>query len=336
MDVPTLKTLINVYAHNKVTKVREDKSILENAFNKTLDRLGADIEFSPMRNLVAELKQRIEDRQAEWLVPGEVAQIGACLRVIWDGVLFDQYPKSTTDLRADVVKELFLESFKGKWSAAQIAHVEFVADILKSWNGFFVSYTNRSPRSTNDKYKAVIETFVEPTVRSTRNWDTDNLLADAIVSLLRRENLVHGFYDKINIQVSDNLDLKIGPAAGGSFMFVQLVQPETFYAPRPPPPPPPPNWCFEEYKIFQVFGERVLKDRSAYRDVFRKRFAPILADDKRPALLPFDYRAWMMRAFTEQRFEKLPVALDGFTDVVHKLALEIVDLHLQIIDCVPA
>src|SRR5262249_44425481 len=148
----------------------------------------------------------------KWLVADRAAQVGACLRVIWDG-RFGQFPKTTIDQRANVLKALFLEIFRGKWKPEQVAHVEFVVELLTGWNSFFVSYTNRSPRNTNDNYKAVIEAFVEPTVRTVRDWDTDNLLADAVVSLLRGNNLHYGFYDKVNIQVSDNLELKIGPAA---------------------------------------------------------------------------------------------------------------------------
>jgi hypothetical protein len=328
-----LQTLIEVYAHNDVSSVRLDKSILENAFGHTLDELDADIEFSPLRNLVAELKQKIERKKDTWEVPDRAMQIGACLRVIWNVILFDHATSSVAQ-RADVLRELFLEIFRKKWTAAQVEHVEFVVETLKCWKSFFVSYTNRSPKSTNDNYKAVIETFVEPTVRKSRDWETDNLLADAVIHLLRRDNLYNGFYDKVNIQVSDDLDRKIGPAAGGSFMFVQLLQPETFKAPQPPPPER--NWCFEEYQIFQVFGERVLQDRAAYREVFRKRFAPLIVDDQQPAAVPLDYEAWVARAFKETRYEKLPVEPNEFKAVVHKLALEIVNLHAQIIDCVPA
>lgn len=327
---PIISAFVPIYALHDVESVRREKTIIEGAFGKALKELDADIEFSPARDFVAAVKQRIEDRRDTWRVAHRPSQIGGCLRLVWDLALYDRSPKAVVELRMEVMKALFLRMFHGKWSAEQLAHVDLVVGMLKDWASFFVSYTNRSAKSTNDEYEKVINKFVEPSVLRTRNWGSDNLVADAVVALLRRENLMHGFYDKINIQVSDDLDQKIGPAAGGSFMFVQLVQRDTFSA-----APPPPNWCFEEYNIFQRHGEGALKSNERYREVFRKRFAPILADDTRPAMLPYDYESWVARVFKEKRYEKLPADPQGFDETVHKLALEIVNLHGMVIDCVP-
>lgn len=331
MPTTMLDTLIDVYALNKVGAVRRDRTLLEGAFGRKLEELEDDIDFPTLQNFVEERRRRIDDTEASWRVTDRQAQIGACLRLVWNAAPPGGGGRGEVERRMDVTARLFLRMFAGKWSAEQVAHVEFVLGMLKDWKAFFLSYTNKSTKPFNDTYADVIRAFVEPTILKSRNWDTDNLVAEAVQNLLRRANLHYGFYDKINVQVSDNLHDKIAPAAGGSFMFVQVVQRDTFST-----APPPPNWCFEEYTVFQRVGERTLSDRQSYREVFRKRFAPLLIDDKQPVQWPFEYEAWLQRAYSEQRYERLPTTAEAFDAAIHRLAKEIVNLQGQIIDCVPA
>lgn len=325
-----LDTLIEVYARHKVDEIRRDRTILEGAFGRKLDQLEDDIDFPTLQNFVEERRKRIDDTEDGWRVADRQAQIGACLRLVWNAAPPGGASESTVELRMDVMARLFMRMFHDKWSVQQVAHVEFVLGMLKGWKAFFLSYTNRSTKPFNDNYADVIRAFVEPTILDSRDWGRDNLVAEAVQNLLRRLNLHHGFYDKVNIQVSDNLEDKIRSAVGESFMFVQVVQRDTFST-----APPPPNWCFEEYTVFQRLGERTLTDRQSYREVFRKRFAPLLIDDKQPVQWPFEYEPWLRRAYSEQRYERLPTTAEAFDAAIHRLAKEIVNLHGQIIDCVP-
>ena len=130
-----------------------------------------------------------------------------------------------------------------------------------------------------------------------------------------------------------NLDDKITPAASKTFAFIQLVQLETFDVSREV------NWSYKEYQIFHKHNELELSGRDEYRQVFKKRFAAILAGERgdlQLSLIPWDYELWFNRIFGEKHFLTLPFQSDLFGDTMKQLADAIVNVTLQIIDNVPS
>jgi hypothetical protein len=197
-----------------------------------------------------------------------------------------------------------------------------------------LSYTNDGAPDINAKFAAVIERSVTQDELEKRDQRRHNILADAIVNRLRKHNLRWRFYDKENIRPGDNLRQLIEPACKKVFVFVQLVQLETFDAIDEV------NWCFEEYQIFLHANEQELTSHERYRQVFQKRFNAVLAGtgetDLLPAGRPFEYDAWVERIFQQQLFTTLPCVPDQFNAAIKELANEIVHLKYQIIENIPS
>jgi hypothetical protein len=331
-----LKKLIILYATHSVANVKEDATLLENTFGKPLEELVTEWGFSQNQEIVENLKSLIESREKQLTAPDKKAQIVECLKILLNLSIYDNSIKSTIELKMDIMRELFFRMIvvPQNWSDGQKKHFDFVFNLLKDWNCYFISYTNDGAKAINKKFDQVINLYVDKSVLDKRDWNRDNLLADAIVNRLKRENLRLSFYDKENIKVGDNLEDKIKPACKKTFAFVQLVQRETFYAIDRT------NWCFEEYQIFLQSDKEKLKDNVQYKQIFRKRYNTILTDiDKEnllPADNPYEYESWIQRIFKEEHFLVLPSDADNFDITVHKLACEIVNLKYQFIANVPS
>jgi len=327
--------LIPIYAKHPVAEVKAQPRFIEGAFGRPLSELALLPGFSKDQEFVESLKSQIEDHKAEFETADKKVQIGKCLRSLFNFVLFDKAELSTVNLKVETARRLFVEIYaETNWSVSQRRHFDFVCERLKEWNSYFLSYTNQGGKIVNVKYKAVIDVYTAPDVLAKRDRDQHNILADAIVNCLRRRLLVRrSFYDKDNIGAGDNLDDKITPAASKTFAFVQLVQLETFDVSREV------NWSYKEYQIFHKHNELELNGRDEYRQVFKKRFAAILAGERgdlQLSLIPWDYELWFNRIFGEKHFLTLPLQSDLFEDTMKQLADAIVNVTLQIIDNVPS
>jgi hypothetical protein len=330
---PYLEKLVTLYARHGIEGIRNEPALLEKEFGKSLEELSNDWTFPGANVLVEDLQQRIEDWSDKLKTPDTTQQISECLKLLLDAGLYEQGEKSTRDLKLEILRELLVQRLGGAWSAPQLAHFDFVLGKIKEWNIYFLSYTNDGAHTTNQVYQQVIQRYVPPDVLKQRNQDQENLLADAVVERLGKRLLTRSFYDKQKIKVGDDLKAKIGPAAGGSFAFVILVQMETFDVVKDP------NWCFEEYMLFTAANQSTLAQAQQYQQVFIKRFNAMLAGEKNdvyPPLPPIRYRSWIDRIFVSQRNVALPRDPDAFDAKVAELANEILNLTFQIIQSVPA
>ncbi len=329
-----IEQLVPLYANYDVADVKANPELIEKAFGKPLQELAKVSGFPKEQEFVESLKMRIEANKNHLDTPDKNAQIGKCLRLLLQLVLFDQAEPSTVKLKMETLRDLFIKMYAegNGWSKGQRLHFDFVFERLKEWNSYFLSYTNEGGKIINAKYKNVIKTFADPVVLRERDWNTHNILADAIVNLLRKRLPRRGFYDKEKINVGANLDDEITPAASKTFAFVQLVQLETFDTSKPV------NWSFREYQIFQKYNELELNDRAEYRQIFKKRFVAILAGDKHQIqllLLPFEFEPWSNRIFSEAHFLTISGKSSNFEGDIQKLYEAIVNLAHQIIDNVP-
>ena len=333
--MPYIEKLVTIYARHSVTDVKTQPKFIEDVFGKPLAELALLPGFSKEQELVEGLKLQIEDHKAEFETPDKKAQIGNCLRQLLSLVLYENAEVSMVNLKMSTLRQLFLEIYGSKnWSPPELRHFEFIYERLKDWNSYFLSYTNQGGKILNARYKAIIDLYTAPDVLAKRNPEQDNILVDAIVNCLRRRLIVRrSFYDKENIKVGDNLEDKITPAASKTFAFVQLVHLETFDVSKPV------NWPYKEYEVFHKYNEQELKDREEYRQVFKKRFAAILAGEKsdlQPSLVPWSYELWLKRIFVESHYLTLPCQVDPFEEAMKELAGTIVNVAFQIIDNIPS
>ena len=324
-----IQQLIELYAENDVEAINQDESLLMGVFGRSASDLSKDDNFTTEQAFVAELKSKIEGRRDKFKTPDQEARIAEGLLLLLDLAMYDPSRPSTKTLRMNTLQSL-IETIYGKaWNKNQLAHFKFVSDLLKEWKTYFLSYTNHDPEDINNKYRAVIERHVSPGILRERDSSKDNLLAEAIVQRLKKENIRGSFYDKENIRLADVIKNKIESAAAGTFAFVQLVQYETFVLDDP-------NWCFEEYKIFEHRNQEIVTQYNSYQPIFRKRFNAILAEEEVPAGLPMLYGSWRNRIFKEQHYETIPTDPAEFREKIHTLASEIINLQKQIIDSVPS
>lgn len=326
-----IQQLILIYASHTVQEVKNQPELIEGKVGKTLQEL-AKTDFPKDQELVESLKRGIEGH-AELNTADKKAQIGKCLRLLYS-MVFGRGEASTIVLRMDTAAQLLTQMYAGGWSADQHRHFDFAFQLLKEWNNYFLSYTNDGGKIVNAKYKAVVDLFTEPAVLTKRNKESDNVLADAIVYSLKIRSLSRrSFYDKESIKVGDNLQDKILPAASKTFAFVQLVHLETFDTTGEV------NWPFTEYQIFNAHNESEMSSQQAYRDVFKGRFAAILAGEKADlqlAVVPFEYEVWFNRIFSDTHFLTLPTDTASFERTMQELSAAIVNITYGIIDNIPA
>jgi len=329
-----LDKLVTLYGRQSVEQVKNDPTLLEQAFGKSLENLASEIGFRKDQELVESLKSHIEGHLHVLDTPDRVQQIAQCLKMLLKIAMYDRAAKSMRDLKIETMGALFEQMFSSGWSNSRKAHFGFVKEKIKHWNSYFISYANGGAKVINSVYRSVIDLYVEPEVIRQRNPDEDNLLVDAIVNRLQKRLMIRSFYDRKDIKLGDNLNLKIGTACKNIFVFLQLVQLETFDVFRDR------NWCFEEYTHFHRSNEEELAAHTEYRDVFHKRFFAILAGDKPddvcPPDVPFEYEPWSLLIFNEKHHLPLPKDTVEFDKAIAKIADELLQTSYQIIENVPA
>lgn len=335
-----LDHLIRIYARHTVSEIASDPDLLQNnetGFGVTVQELAARPGFSAEQAFVQRQKQAIEAERARYSVADNATQISECLKELLRVAIYDDSAPATVTTRIDVLRGLFREMYADRWSAAQRDHFDFVADCLREWHTYFLSYTNAGAPIVNGAYNTVIRRFADPQVRKRRNRDTDNILADAIVHALERRRLSRrSFYDKDKIGPGDNLEATIGPAATRTLAFLQLVQLETFATPQAQV-----NWSFKEYELFNRYNEEQLKQHPEYRNVFETRFIAILAGERKKieladSAVPDQYREWKKRVFDTAHFVELPVSAPRFEEIIMRLEQAIIERAYSIIESVPA
>lgn len=333
---PNIRKLIPIYAEHNVAYVKENPSLIENAFDVTLVELSQRMTFPADQKFVEDLKTNyVEERKAEFAeAAGQKARIATCLRILLEMATYHNSSRQRLFLEVDTLKTMFLAVFNDDhWSDSQRSHIEFICGLIKEWKSFFLSYTNQDAKIVNDKYENVIEKLAFDK-KQERDWNEDNILADAIIKCLGKQNLTNGFYDKNDIKPGDDLRDKVAPHCRNTFAFLQLVQREIFVVMKKKV-----NWCFDEYQFFLQHNDQQTKTHKEYEQVFKKRFNALLAGKKKkgiiPAQIPYVYKPWSNRIFSDQLYLPLPRDPDKFEEKIEELACEIIRLQNELIDNVP-
>ncbi|MEM7067195.1 MAG: hypothetical protein AAF572_29025 [Cyanobacteria bacterium P01_B01_bin.77] len=325
------KELVELYAENDVVEIRGDHSHLENKFGRSLTELQEDWDFPAQKKLVQSVKKSIEMRAENLRTSTQKERIAECLNIVLHVATFKNDGETERQKKLDVVAELIELMFSEDWSEAQRTHFRYGVQLVREWKNYFISYTNGAPKVLNSKYKKVINGLVSQSTLDQRDWNNENILVDAVVETLRRRD-VEGFYDRDQIEIGEDIEKEISPAAMHSFAFIQIVQPETFTQNDP-------NWSYEEYKTFINHNYTIVRDREIYKDCFGKRYKSMLTNKEEdqlvPPLLPFEYEPWRDRIFRSHHHKLLPTDLHECESAINSLGHQIRALQKEFFEAVP-
>lgn len=326
------KQLISLYASHQVNEIRNNPELFEKVFGKTTSEMAEIWGFSTDQERIETLKRGIEDQQYKFNSTDAKIQITASLNILADTAM---YENTEAKIKMDILKELFLNMFPS-WSSQQLEHFNFVFNLLKEWDNYFISYCNVMPLAIYEKYKRVIRRNLSEGAIKSKN--ERNLLAEVIFEQLKNlHNMHRGFFDRDNIITGSNLNSTINQSVTKSFTLIQLIQPGIFKAGGGQA-----NWCFDEYQDFMKSIRDLLNNRQEYGGVFNSAFKAVITDknnipdDFIPAAgCPPLYTSWKKHIFTEALYKILPCDPDDFDKAMADIAISIKMFQDQIIQCVP-
>jgi len=332
-EADTLLKLLGLHVRHGITAMRTDASLIEKAFQLPQSELAKSSLYQDANTLVSETAKFVESRAAQLNQPDVRLRLSECLKVALNRATFWRGSRLLQEAKFGVLRDYFILKFGQEWTPAQRQHFDVLIEFIQLWKIYFLSYTNRQPRAINKRFEQVISFYVDPDKIGKRDAGKDNILADALLNRLNSLNLTGGFFDKVEIQPGYLLSPTVQAAAGSSFYLLQIVQPETFMV------EPPPNHCYEEYELFEGFGEQILAQWQRYREIFRKRFCALLTHDRLeivvPPMMPYEYELWKHRIFVEARFEVLPTDPAEFNELARKVAAAVCNLQNELIEAVP-
>jgi hypothetical protein len=326
--------LLELYVAHGAAAMRANSALAESKFGKTTQELAADSQYQDANSVLADIADAVEN-SLTLQVAGARAKLAGCLKLLLSRAMFATDTKLVFEYKFELLREYLLRKYGANeaWSIPQREHFDFVSDLIKAWKTYFLSYTNRDSAGINQRFNDVISSHVRAETRGERDATKQNILADAVVNLMRKQNLFGSFYDRDAIAPGNPLEPVIESAARGVFSLLQIVERETFVA------APAPNWCWFEYKVFDACSRQMLQQRERYKDVFRKRFCALLTcpkeDLKVPAAVPDEYQVWIHRIFVEQRYVILPSDPSKFEALVESIAAAVCNVQNEIIEAVP-
>jgi hypothetical protein len=326
--------LLELYVAHGADAMRADQTLAEKKFGRTTQELAADSAYQDTNSVLADIADSVGS-SLTLQVPGPRAKLAGCLKLLLSRAMFATDARLVFEYKFDMLREYLVRKFgaNGAWTADQREHFDFVSEIIKAWKTYFLSYTNRDSAGINQRFNDVISSHVRAETRGERDATRQNILADAVVHLMTKQNLCGSFYDREAIAPATPLEPVIEAAARGVFSLLQLVERETFIF------APPPNWCYFEYKVFDACSRQMLQQRQRYKDVFRKRFCALLTCPKEqlkvPAAVPDEYKVWIHRIFVEQRYVELPTDPSQFEALVETIAATVCNVQNEIIEAVP-
>lgn len=324
------KTLVPLYAQHTVKQVRENEHLIEKHLGKSIDSLHLDANFPSAKEFVESQKLYIEEVLDSLTTPVKATQVAQCLKLLLGEVLPGVAGCPMFQRKMYVRKALLTAMFAADWSTEQVAHFEYMFKSMMCWRSFFLSYTNGNSSELNDRYRNIIVRGLSSNIKKSPRWLKENLLAEIVAQKLGTHNL-DGFYDKKDIRLGQDLMNRIKPAVDNVFIFIQLVQTETFTFGSE-------NWSFEEWRMFDAASSEKLADRQYFSQVFDDRLAPVFTNTreflKPPVPVP-EYKKWCDRLFSKVHNVELPTDPKAFDVVIRDLTARIVDLRHQIVSTVP-
>ena len=236
--------LIDLFANHPAAEIEKNsgKLLKDTVGVGKYRKLSGDREFQDYFETLTELRDDLDD-----VLEGEkgIRQVKNCL--FWlNGKKKDAEKKENNEyfrLAEELVKRgIYLKT----WDKEHQAYFDTGIEMMKEWKDFFLSYTNRNFHETNNDFEGIISRVLEPDVYKD-NKNNSNCVARLIFHYLDKHGL-KCFFDKRSLTCGDVLENNIFKHCVSVFVFVQLVELETFNYRDDKT-----NWCYEEFKKFDLW-----------------------------------------------------------------------------------
>jgi hypothetical protein len=322
--------LINLFAEHAVSEIEGNNGkILTDCFGvATVEDLTKISGYTDNFTLVRECKVDLEKILARKLLSA-AEQVTACLESLYAYKEAGRADRTQEDRPSptETFRELIKRSvYDTAWSAEECETFDGKYKVIMDWRHFFLSYTNRDAKTTNDTFRELIESAYSLDEIVTQ-WTTENFVAGAVAKFLKKQN-VSGFFDRNDIKSGDEIASEIRKYCGQCWAFVQIMEEETLVI----PPAGKLNWCFEEYDEFHSAAshlQALLGHDQGKRYHFVSTVEPI--QDLEPANLG-QYSAWFKHAerlHYEGLLNKEPKEV---RKTVKQIATEVVKLRKSVIN----
>lgn len=129
-----------------------------------------------------------------------------------------------------------------KWDQQHKEKYSTGRQLLSDWIHFFISYTNSSRPGINNTYRSLLKTQLGSDYVNS-NREKMNLVAALLYKFFKTQRM-NTFYDKEEIEWSDDFKDVMFSYAAKAFAFVQFVEPDIFYGSSDT------NFCYKEYMSY--------------------------------------------------------------------------------------
>jgi len=141
-----------------------------------------------------------------------------------------------------IAKKIIEARIFNTWSEDNQKRFKTLEKLLTEWGHFFISYTNSSTPVVNNMFKKLLNDELDPSdIRKNKN--RVNLIAKVLYKYFKM-NRLEVFYDKEDIDWSDDFKDKIFSYCSKSFAFVQFIETEIFQQSQYN------NYCYREYDTY--------------------------------------------------------------------------------------
>jgi hypothetical protein len=212
--------------------------------------------------------------------------------------LFDANREDNTEL-INFIKQVIHSRLYINWNLSNQERYNVGVQLILDWIHFFISYTNASRPDVNYDYYALLKNSFQSSFIKC-NKEKMNLVAALLYKYFKTQRL-KCFYDKDELDWSDDFRKKIFSFSSRAFAFVQLVETEMFEKPEID------NYCYQEYKSYcssintlsKKYNIQNLNPFCFYIVSNPANFEPY---DFKPAALPKSYEAWASDITSKQVF----------------------------------
>lgn len=326
-----MEILVRLFAENPLAEIRNNMdSLIKKYFDKDW-KITQEPWYPQAYDLLFGQKSKLETTIAKLAVPDEREAVRVCLVDCWRMANFNNYEPSIFQYQMDVYIKLIQYHFQGKWTTTQIDYFKKVANILGSYNNYFISYTNHYPQHINEKFQPVINSVLRKGDYSPEDLSGKNLLAAALNKYLNIRNLRKGFFDKESMRVSEMISERVRQNAGMSIALVQLLSKASFEFAGT-------NWCYDEFNNYKE-GRKIFLNGNEYPAGFAPLpFFIIIEENPFPdeELTPDGYDDWIKEIKERVHCDLTATpGYDEFTRAVDRLINNINAYRCQMIQNVP-
>ncbi len=278
--------------HHTYERVEKDIKIFEDTFGK-LDSNSFSLEFKRYYNIIKNYRRKID----EIYLLEEKKQVINTLRFI-RSQLFSVSKRETIEDFQFLVKKLLYPG----WTTPLKQHLDSLYIFLLNWKDFFFSYSRNKnerilqyPEAINERFRKFIrrELGLGKDMREKSDWKTENLMAKAILNVLKEANL-DPFFDNYSINAGQNIESEIQKWSTNTFSLIQLINISMFHKTIDPKD----NWCFLEFIHFYDANKKLISSKNLDIETLESRIFFLLLGRDFDEVFPFagfndEYDNWV-------------------------------------------